>query len=124
MPILSIKLPTGHPEDKKRALLQGLTRAVTDSIAAPLNTIRITIEEIPAANTIVAGEVGQPNVIITVAMIAGRSEQQKADLIAHLSRAVLDCAGISMDHTRVLIQDYPTMDLGVAGGITAKASGR
>jgi 4-oxalocrotonate tautomerase len=124
MPILSIKIPTGHSDESKQTLLKGLTEAVTSSVAAPLHTIRITIDEVSPANTIVAGEIGQPNVIIQVSMIAGRTEALKAQLIAHLSQAVQDTTGISKEHTRVLIQDYPTTDMGVAGGISAKAAGR
>jgi len=62
--------------------------------------------------------------LIYVALIVGRDEAQKAALIAALSQSVQDAIGISTQHTRVLLHDLEKTDLGVAGGISAKASGR
>lgn len=124
MPILTIKIPAGHSSDQKTALLNGLTDAVLKSLNAPLHTIRISIDEVPPENTIVAGVLGQPNALVHVGLIAGRSEQLKAAMIAAVAHAVEKAIGLSTEHTRVLIHDYPTTDMGVAGGISAKAAGR
>lgn len=124
MPILTIQVPTGHSPSQKTALLKGLTQAVTSSINAPLPSVRVTISEVPPEWTIVAGEIGQPAALIHCALIEGRSEALKAALIAALAKAVEDALGLSMAHTRILLQDYPTTDMGVAGGISAKAAGR
>jgi len=124
MPILTIQIPTGYSAAQKTALLKGLTVAVTTSINAPLPSVRVTISEIAPECTIVAGEIGKPAALIHVGLIEGRTEPLKAALIAALSKAVQDALELSMDHTRVLLQDYPTTDLGVAGGLSAKASGR
>lgn len=124
MPILNIKIPTGHTPAQKTALLKGLSDAVIKSVNAPLHTIRITIDEFALEHTIVAGELGKPNALIHAALIVGRSEEIKAALIAELAKAVEQAIGLSTEQTRVLIQDYPTTDMGVAGGISAKAAGR
>ncbi|HEY7804332.1 MAG TPA: tautomerase family protein [Orrella sp.] len=124
MPILTIKIPSGHSPAQKSDLLKGLTQAVVDSLAAPLSSIRVTIDEANAAHCIVAGEIGQPNALVHAALIAGRTEEQKAALIAEIAKAVEQAIGLSTQHTRVLIDDYPTTDMGVAGGISAKAAGR
>jgi 4-oxalocrotonate tautomerase len=124
MPILTIKIPAGHSKDQKVALLKGLTDAVIKSTGAPLSSIRVSIDEIPPENTIVSGVLGQPNALVHAALIVGRSEQIKAALIAEVAKAVEQAIGLSTEHTRVLIQDYPTTDMGVAGGISAKAAGR
>jgi 4-oxalocrotonate tautomerase len=124
MPILTIKIPAGHSKDQKVALLKGLTDAVIKSTSAPLSSIRVSIDEIPPENTIVSGVLGQPNALVHAALIVGRSEQIKAALIAEVAKAVEQAIGLSTEHTRVLIQDYPTTDMGVAGGISAKAAGR
>ncbi|UOD50808.1 tautomerase family protein [Orrella daihaiensis] len=124
MPILTIKIPSGHSQEQKAALLKGLTDAVLKSLNAPLPSIRISIDEVPAQNTMVAGVLGQPNALVHAALIAGRTEQLKAALIAEIAQAVERSIGLSAEHTRVLIQDYPTTDMGVAGGISAKAAGR
>lgn len=124
MPILTIKIPAAHSKDQKVALLKGLTDAVIKSTSAPLSSIRVSIDEIPPENTIVSGVLGQPNALVHAALIVGRSEQIKAALIAEVAKAVEQAIGLSTEHTRVLIQDYPTTDMGVAGGISAKAAGR
>jgi len=124
MPILTITIPSGHSPAQKTDLLKGLTQAVVNSLAAPLPSIRVTIDEVTAEHCIVAGEIGQPNALVHAALIAGRTEEQKAALIAEIAKAVEQAIGLSTQHTRVLIEDYPTTDMGVAGGVSAKAAGR
>lgn len=124
MPILNIKIPSGHSPDQKKNLLKGLTDAVVTSIAAPLPSIRVTIEEVAPEHTIVAGEIGKPMTLITAVLIVGRTPEMKAALIKALAQSVQTTIGISTDDTRILIQDIEKFDLGVAGGISAKAAGR
>jgi 4-oxalocrotonate tautomerase len=124
MPILNIMIPTGHSATQKTALLKGLTQAVLDSLNAPLATIRVTIQEVAPADTIVAGEIGKPMALLTAMLIAGRTPELKAALIKAAAQAVQDAIGVSINDTRIIIHDIPTTDMGVAGGITAKAAGR
>ncbi|AWB34310.1 tautomerase family protein [Orrella marina] len=124
MPILNIKIPTGHSTEQKKNLLKGLTDAVVASLAAPLPSIRVTIEEVAPDHTIVAGEIGKPMTLITAVLIVGRTPELKAALIKALAESVQATIGISIDDTRVVIQDIERTDLGVAGGISAKAAGR
>ncbi len=124
MPILNIKIPTGHTSTQKAALLKGLTDAVLVSLKAPLHSIRVTIDEVAPENTIVAGEIAKPMTLITAVLIAGRTEALKAALFKELALAVQSSIGVSVEDTRIVIQDVATIDLGVAGGISAKAAGR
>lgn len=124
MPILNIKIPTGYSTDQKKSLLKGMSDAVIASIAAPLPSIRVTIEEVSPDHTIVAGEIGKPMTLITAVLIQGRTPELKAALIKALAESVQATIGISTNDTRIVIQDVSTDDLGVAGGISARASGR
>jgi len=124
MPILTIQIPTGYTKEQKASLLKGVTQAVIEGFQAPLSSIRANLVEIPPENTIVAGEIGQVMTLIQAIVIVGRTEAQKAALIAALAKAVQDTIGISTEHTRILIGDFEKTDLGVAGGISAKAAGR
>ena len=45
MPLIEVHLLEGRTDDQKEALLAALTKAVQDSIGAPLDTIRIWIQE-------------------------------------------------------------------------------
>lgn len=124
MPILNIKIPTGHSSQQKTALLKGLTDGVIASLNAPLPSIRVTIEEVAPEHTIVAGEIGKPMTLVTAVLIEGRTEALKAAFIKAVAEAVEAAIGVSVQDTRVVIQDVATTDLGVAGGISAKAAGR
>ncbi|MNL65665.1 4-oxalocrotonate tautomerase [compost metagenome] len=97
---------------------------MVESIAAPLPSVRIVLQEVPAENVIVAGEIGKRMVRVDVALIEGRDEAKKAALIAALNQAVCTSIDISGDDVRVLIRDVPKVDMGVANGISAKAAGR
>ncbi len=45
MPLIEIHMLEGRTEAQKKALLEAVTRAVRDSIGAPVETIRVWIQE-------------------------------------------------------------------------------
>ncbi len=55
MPLVEIHLLEGRTKEQKRALLEAVTRAVQESIKAPLETIRVWIQEIPLDEFMMAG---------------------------------------------------------------------
>jgi len=124
MPMLNVQILQGHSAEKKTDLLKKLTQAVVDSIGAPLASIRAVLQEIPAEHVIVAGEIGKEMVMITVGLIRGRTEDQKAAVIAAIFEATEQAIGVSKQNIRVILFDRPATDFGVAGGVTAKAAGR
>jgi 4-oxalocrotonate tautomerase family enzyme len=124
MPMLNVQILQGHSAKKKTDLLKKLTQSVVDSIAAPLASVRVVLQEIPADHVIVAGEIGKEMVMITVGLIRGRTEDQKAAVIAAMFEATEQAIGVSKQNIRVILFDRPATDFGVAGGITAKAAGR
>lgn len=124
MPMLNVQIMQGHSAAKKTDLLKKLTQSVVDSIGAPLASVRVVLQEIPAEHVIVAGEIGKEMVMITVGLIRGRTEDQKAAVIAAMFEATEQAIGVSKQNIRVILFDRPATDFGVAGGITAKAAGR
>ncbi|MCM0035690.1 MAG: tautomerase family protein [Burkholderiaceae bacterium] len=124
MPMLNVQILQGHSAAKKTDLLKKLTQSVVDSIGAPLASVRVVLQEIPADHVIVAGEIGKEMVMITVGLIRGRTEDQKAAVIAAMFEATEQAIGVSKQNIRVILFDRPATDFGVAGGITAKAAGR
>ncbi|ARP94857.1 tautomerase family protein [Bordetella genomosp. 13] len=124
MPILNIQIMQGHTEAQKAALLESASRSVMDSLAAPLASVRIVLEETAPQHVMVGGRIGHPMALALVRLIQGRTEEKKAALIAALNQAIHATLGISKDDIRVVITDVPTTDMGVAGGLTAKAAGR
>jgi 4-oxalocrotonate tautomerase family enzyme len=122
--MLNVQILQGHSAAKKTDLLKKLTQSVVDSIGAPLASVRVVLQEIPADHVIVAGEIGKEMVMITVGLIRGRTEDQKAAVIAAMFEATEQAIGVSKQNIRVILFDRPATDFGVAGGITAKAAGR
>jgi 4-oxalocrotonate tautomerase family enzyme len=122
--MLNVQILQGHSAAKKTDLLKKLTQSVVDSIGAPLASIRVVLQEIPAEHVIVAGEIGHEMVMITVGLIRGRTEDQKAAVIAAMFEATEQALGVSKQNIRVILFDRPATDFGVAGGVTAKAAGR
>lgn len=124
MPMLNVQILQGHSAAQKTDLLKKLTQSVVDSIGAPLASVRVVLQEIPPEHVIVAGEIGKEMVMITVGLIRGRTEDQKAAVIAAIFEATAQAIGVSKQNIRVILIDRPATDFGVAGGVTAKAAGR
>lgn len=55
MPLIAIHLVAGRTDEQKKALLGAVTRAVQESVGAPLETIRVWIEEFSATEYMIAG---------------------------------------------------------------------
>jgi len=56
MPLIEIHMLEGRSDEQKRALLDAVTEAVRDSLGAPLNTIRVWIQEFSPKEYMVAGQ--------------------------------------------------------------------
>lgn len=124
MPILHTRIPTGSTPEQKEALLTGLTEAVVQEVGAPLASVRVTLEEVEPAHTIVGGKLAHPMAFVELLLIEGRTPEVKAAVVGAIADTLERVIGVSKQDSRTLIIDVPTTDMGVAGGITAKAAGR
>lgn len=61
--------------------------------------------------------------IATVQIMEGRTEAQKAEMIARVTEAISESLGAPPESVRVLVQELPKTHWGI-GGKTAKALGR
>jgi len=55
MPLVEIHLLEGRTKEQKKALLEAVTAAVHQSIQAPLDSIRVWIQEFPSDEFMSAG---------------------------------------------------------------------
>ena len=124
MPIVTLHITEGQDAARKAALLQASTQAIEASIGAPINSIRIMMQEYKAENVMLAGQAGQTLVHYQTYLIAGRMPEQKAALISALNGAACLALGVTGNQVRVTVLDVPKTDMGVADGITALAAGR
>jgi 4-oxalocrotonate tautomerase len=56
MPLIEIHLLEGRTDEQKRALLTAVTKAVQESIGAPLPSIRVWVQEMSPKAYMAAGE--------------------------------------------------------------------
>jgi 4-oxalocrotonate tautomerase len=56
MPLIEIHLADGRTDEQKKKLLASVTHAVQESIGAPLESIRVWINEFSAAEYMASGE--------------------------------------------------------------------
>ena len=56
MPLIEVHLLEGRTDEQKKELLQEITRAVHESIGAPLASIRVWIQEFSPKEFMIAGE--------------------------------------------------------------------
>jgi 4-oxalocrotonate tautomerase len=56
MPLIEVKLLEGRTDEQKEKLLTAVTRAVQESIGAPLSTIRVWIQEFSPKEYMSGGE--------------------------------------------------------------------
>jgi 4-oxalocrotonate tautomerase len=55
MPLIEVHMLEGRTEDQKKAMLTAITQAVHESIGAPVDSIRIWIEEFTPKDYMTAG---------------------------------------------------------------------
>jgi 4-oxalocrotonate tautomerase len=60
MPILEITLIEGRDKEAKKRLVEKVTDAVVESIAAPRESVRIILREVPAEHFVVGGVMKEP----------------------------------------------------------------
>lgn len=124
MPILNVQIMRGHSRETKLAFLKAATDAVVHSTGAAMKSVRVLIDEVSAENVLVAGESDVDVVLMRVLLIAGRTEEMKAALIAALHQAAVQTLGVDTAQVRVVLFDVPSTDMGMAGGVSAKSTGR
>lgn len=136
MPTIEAFIVEGHSHRQKEQLIDSLTHAVVESIAAPIDSVRVILNEVAARHVGVGGKpMGAADVppgpaapgaalaIMQVFLIAGRSDEQKVRLIAALTDAAVEVQAVARGDVRVIIKDIPNTDFGLAGK-TAQSLGR
>src|SRR3546814_14662152 len=100
MPFVTISITPGFSAAQKKQLMQRSSDAVEQSIGAPLASIRVLLHELQDGCYLNAGEFNTQGLMFVVEFIAGRTVEQKAALIAALSRAGTETPGIPETEVR------------------------
>lgn len=124
MPYIHILVNKPHANEVKARLMHAVSGALTQSMGAPLSSIRVNILPLASHDTMVAGVIGPEIVEVHIYWIAGRTVEQKEAALMAVNQAVHETLDVPADLCRTVIHEIPTTDLGVAGGISAKRAGR
>lgn len=124
MPYVTISASQNFSTEQKKRLLERSSAAVVESIGAPLSSVRVLLHDLPDGYYLNAGQFDTPAVMFQVEFIEGRTDEQKDALIAALSLAGNEATGVSQDEVRVRLIDFPKSNMGMAGGVSARAHGR
>ncbi|MDS1141074.1 tautomerase family protein [Pusillimonas sp. SM2304] len=124
MPYVTISATEGLSAEQKKQLLERSSDAVVQSIGAPLASVRVLLHDLPNGHYLNAGQFNTPGIMFVVDFIEGRTEEQRNALIAALSKVGLETTGIPESEVRVRLLDFPKANMGMAGGVSAKAMGR
>jgi len=124
MPYVTITATPGLAPAQKKQLLERASDAVAQSIGAPVASIRVMLTELADGDYLDAGRHGRSTVMFLVELIEGRTEELRAALIAALSRAAFEVTGIPESDVRVRLIEFPSANMGMAGGATARSLGR
>jgi 4-oxalocrotonate tautomerase len=55
MPFAQIYMLEGRTEEQKRAVIEKVTQALVEAVGAPVNTVRVLIQDVPKTNWGIAG---------------------------------------------------------------------
>ena len=124
MPFVTITATQSFTYEQKKTLVQKTSDAVVETLGSAITSVRVMLHELPGGHYMAAGQLDSPAVNFRVDLIAGRTDQQKAALIAALSKAAHAATGTSEDDIRVWMVEIPSTNVGIAGGKTAASIGR
>lgn len=124
MPFVTISATQSFTHEQKKALVQKTSDTVVETLGSAIASVRVMLHELPGGHYMAAGQWDTPAINFRVDLISGRTEQQRAALIAALSKAAHDTTGISEDDVRVWMIEMSSTNVGIAGGKTAASIGR
>ncbi len=121
MPYVTISATQGLSAGQKKQLLEGASDAVVQSTGASLASVRVMLHELADGHYLNAGRFGTPSLMFVVELVEGRSEEQKAALILSLHKVGVQAGSVPENEIRVRLIDFPKSNMGMAGGVSAKA---
>lgn len=116
MPIMTVTTLCGKSHAEKSRLASELTDCVHTFMNRPREIIRVIFHEIPAESYAVAGEFLDPSsgdpdrrddTILRISLMAGRTRQQKEEIIQHLAAVLRNNPSFSSAEIRIIIEETP-----------------
>ncbi|MBC7202310.1 MAG: tautomerase family protein [Pusillimonas sp.] len=124
MPYITITTTSGLNNVQKKQLIEKSSDTIIQVLGSALPSVRVMLHELPEGHYMDGGQWDAPGVIFHVDMIEGRTEEQKAELLAAFGKLANEITGCAQDQIHGILRDVPKTNIRVKGGLTAKQAGR
>lgn len=124
MPYVTITTTSGLNNVQKKQLIEKSSEAVAQVLGSALPSIRVMLHELSQGHYLDGGQWDAPGIIFHVDMIEGRTEEQKAELLAAFGKLANEITDFPQDQIHGILHDILKTNIRVKGGITAKQAGR
>ncbi len=124
MPFVTVTATPTFSAEQKKALMTRTSSTVVDVLGSKKQSVRVTLHELSEGHYLCGDSFSTPTVMFEVDLIAGRTEEAKAALIAQLGKIAHETTGVPESEVRARITDLPNTNVGMENGVTAKMAGR
>ncbi|HBT33341.1 MAG TPA: tautomerase [Pusillimonas sp.] len=124
MPYVTITTTSGLNNVQKKQLIEKSSDAIVQVLGSALPSVRVMLHELPEGHYMDGGQWDAPGILFNVDMIEGRTEEQKAELLAAFGKLANEITGYSQDQIHGILHDILKTNIRVKGGLTAKQAGR
>ena len=111
MPLLRLETSVALPEDKRKALLASLSKAVAETIGKPEQYVMVTASQ---AATLMSGKPGD-GAFVDLRSIGGLSDEVNRELSQQVCKLLKDSLGISPDRVYLNFTDVEASNWGWNG---------
>jgi phenylpyruvate tautomerase PptA (4-oxalocrotonate tautomerase family) len=111
MPLLRLEISVALPEDKRKALLASLSKAVAETIGKPEQYVMVTTSQ---AATLMSGKPGD-GAFVDLRSIGGLSHEVNRKLSQQVCKLLKDSLGISPDRVYLNFTDVEAGNWGWNG---------
>lgn len=118
MPLVKVEIIKGKSSDYKKMLLDGIHKALVDSIKIPDHDRRQRLYELEGINFEKTGR-SDDYTIIEITMFKGRSNEAKKQLYAEIVKNLTNSLNINGNDITIVINEPPLENWGIRGGLPA-----
>lgn len=107
MPLVKTGILQGNSSDYKRAVLDGVRKAVVDAVQVPDSAVEQFLYEIEPANSDYSPGKTRQRVIIEITLFQGRSLEVKRELYQTIAQTLAESPGIKATDITIVLYEIP-----------------
>ena len=118
MPLVKVEIVKGKTIEFKKKLLDGIHKALVDSLKIPDNDRRQRLYELESDHFDRTGR-SDDYTIIEITMFKGRNKEAKKLLYAEIVKNITSSLNINGNDVTIVINEQPLENWGIRGGLPA-----